>query len=420
MVPVPVALTGRVLAGITALVATMIVVACVAPPTPSTTASSTPTATAGVFPPSPLPYRGATRPVAGLFTEPRTTPVDATRTLPPPPPSPYGGWDGRSVVLVNLETGERIDLGPGRISPASPFDHSSRIFTWGAAPPSAANTPLSAARVEVMELATGRRTSYGEALTSMALDGHRIIETTPPRSTTPPQNVVIDIASGANLGPLSTGGQWRQHFDGAELTIEQEPFTTYPVPTDRRFTVVPDDGNAAVVFHAAYVVPDWSRTGSVFAIVRGPGDASNAFRIDVDAARATFVATIHLPDQVIEAIAQGVLPPLGNMAATGASLLVLPDRSCSPDARLLVFDSASARLTAIATALLPGWPLLGGLGLGDAPLTPRVDVAPDTLRYLHVLPASGAWSDDGKWAAFGPMLASLDLCASVGGIASGR
>jgi hypothetical protein len=72
----------------------------------------------------------------------------------------------------------------------------------------------------------------------------------------------------------------------------------------------------------------------------------------------------------------------------------------------------SGVVTALKTPFVPSVALGRGLGLEGFPLSARLDVNLETLSYVHVLPASGAWSPDGRWAVIGPMAVSYDPCAA--------
>jgi hypothetical protein len=349
-------------------------------------APATPTGTPYVLPPDAPPYTGPTRPVAGLDAAPEATTVDATRTLAPLPPSPFGTWDGSSVVLFNLETGERIDLGPGRLMPST-FDAQSTRFAWLATPSTSGDYD-----VRTIDLDTRAQRDYGTGTYVVFANPQTLLIGRSSGATR------VDVATGADLGtPPPSTGSFRMHFPGYVLGHVMPTPPTGLGATD--WLIVPDDGKPALRFSAIDAVPETGRP-NIVALVPAGGTAYDIARIDVAAARATVVARVDF---------DGLTFPV----AVVPQGLAVGDRLCHADGRILFYAFDGGRLTAVTTHVAPAQLSGRSLGVGPGSDFAQAEVDPTTFRYQHVLPAPGVWSQDGRWAAIGPL--SPDVPGGCGG-----
>ncbi len=352
-------------------------------------------------------YAGATRPVAGLDATAAPTPA-VERTLGPLPASTVGSWDGASVVVYDLQSGRRIDLGPGRIGPIPGFSPDGTKFAWlagSAQEPAGGNLPP-ALEVRVLDLATGAQRGYGMGMYAWFVDNDTLtVAREGPDGG--PRNV--DLATGTDgppRGPTTPPGSapnpFRLHYPGYLIAREHAPLAL--PAADAPYVVVPDDGGPALRFQVRAVVPDPASPHVVFALEDGPAaHEQRLFRVDVDTATASLIAT-------------GDADGYDGTFALNRTEVAVGDRLCHDDGRILVYRFDTGQVTALHTNVPPVRSTGGdGLYVDGSGLFARARLDPTTFAYDVVLPAPGLWSRDGRWAAVGqPALGPLpaDPCAA--------
>ncbi len=360
------------------LAVALILAACSGSPLGGGSGSATPYA----LPPDATPYHGPTRPVTGLDATPGPTHVDQTRALGPPPPSQLPAWDGTSVILYNLKTGERIDLGPGRITVGS-FAGGAGRFAWLVGPSSTVPMGQSPAwgTARVIDLATRQQRDYGRATNvGFGEPGQLFVASAH-------GFVRIDLATGATATPTFATFPPSMHYPG--YIIEPlHPAATPPTGGNAGYLIVPDDGSPALTAQAAmlFAVPGGR---AVLALVRESGSVYGLFRVDVPSARATPVAWADF---------DGYDYPLG----LASDEIAIGDRLCHDDGRIFVYHFDSERLDALRTNLPPVTINGNGFGVDGGADVARARINPTSLDYSTVLPTPGVWSPDGTWAAVGP------------------
>ncbi len=344
------------------------------------------------------PYDGPVRPVEGLFTEPRETVVDAVRSLGPQPETPFPPWDGESVVLYNLDSGDVIDLGQGDVGTGvGAFSPDGTRFVWTADALSASASPPNQLRdVWVIDLETMERRSYGEAWFASFDDDHTLSLVSPRL----PGTILVDTESGEGIErEQEEFGFPRMHYPpGYVLEI-------IGFPEAERFRIVPDDGSEALEFDAGWAFPFGPDSDAVVVLMLPVGGTMNVFHLELAGRTVSLIATVGTTPRS--------LPFISPVDVNGVAVLAIGDNVCGPgDGRTLLYESATGALTAIDRPLRVGFgQFAGGLGVGAAGTLAQAIVDVETMEYTYVLPAPGVWSADGRWAAVGPSpLLDFDPC----------
>ncbi|MEE8422300.1 MAG: hypothetical protein V3S31_05940 [Dehalococcoidia bacterium] len=349
------------------------------------------------------PHEGSTRALTGLFTAPRETQADVTRSIGPIPPSRFSQWDGDSVVLYEIATGAETDLGEGSIA-LSPFSPDGRKFAWVSGPltfsPSALDS--GANEVWVIDLETLERRSYGKGWQVEFEDDNtlRVTERLGGR-----EYRLIDLDIGELFAVRDDASE-----DADTLRIVQYPFgyrlertvEGMGVATNSQNLLVPDDGSPALEFTSWLAIP--LNADELLVGVAAGGSGINLFLVDIAAGEATFIATARgiqsVPARFSFVREAPAAPP---------THVVWSEYGCDPErGRTRIYDLRSRTLTEIDRAL----PLAGGTGgrlaLGFLNFR-RAVLDLETLEYSDVMPGGFGplWSGDERWAANGPSIFSL-------------
>ena len=375
------------------LVASFVVACSSDEPAPSPDPTETPYPLAADAP----PYDGPFRPVEGLFSEPRETVVDTVRSLGRQPETPFPPWDGESVVLYNLESGEVVDLGEGSIGPGfHVFSPDGARFVWVVGASSSPENPPG--KVWVIDLETMERRSYGDARFASFENERSLVLTAVSFGMTS-----VDLESGEAVEREQDGLAFlRMHYP-AGYVLEQLDFPSGPDP--QRYRIVPDDGSEALEFDAGFSSPFGSDSDALFVMTLPLDGTMNVFHLELAGGTVSFIATVRTPPRSF--------PFIGVVDVNGVEALAIGDNVCGPgDGRTLLYESATGALTAIERPLRLGFgQFAGGLGVGGFSTLAQAIVDVETMEYTHVLPAPGVWSAHGRWAAVGPsMLLDFDPC----------
>ncbi len=346
-------------------------------------------------------YSGPVEDVTGLSIQPADTTVATTRALAAPPASTFPAWDGHSVMLYDLRTGKATNLGDGAIGFGMPFSSDGTHLTWQVGPDAGTNK-VANSQVWVLDLATMRRTSYGDAAAASFGPGGTLRLATLAAGKLAQHDVSLATGKAAADEPATDA--MRTHYPAGFVLARGA--ASKKAPLLYTWQLVPDEGSPALAFDASLVFAIDGRP-SVLAVLRNSSGTANVYRIDAGATAAIFVATVHAPPRA--------MPPV---VALDDGRIAIGDRAACADAaaRVLLYDPAAGTLDALTTALAPSPAGVPGLALGGNLGAARAVLDPSTLQYTTVLPAPGFFSRDGHWAVVGNSVAmSTDACASIGG-----
>ena len=306
-----------------------------ATPTAEVTASPTGVATATVEPVA------QTRPISGLFNEPRETTPDIVRMLTPRPPSPFELPDRGDVVLYDTREGTEENLGPG-VSKAFSPDGTRLAWTAG--------LPTEAGEIWVLDLQTGERKALGAGWVTLWTDDETLYVQdyrtnerefvdagTGDRAAAPGQEVVFPPLG----SPVEAGGyQLRYEALGdyprwsSTYLVEDLSGARLPLRFDVYRAVLAPDGALFVA-----TTPEEPSGPDPNAGPHIETGLSNLFEVDLDTGEATFIAT-------------ALVTAPGWPFSASESIVVWTEDACSavdePTHRMLIRDRRSGSLTAIA------------------------------------------------------------------------
>ena len=236
-------------------------------PDPTATTSPTPGVSEELLEPELLP---------GMFLEPRPTPVADIELSALPEPDPTFAWDGESTMIYERETGNLIDLGPGE--PAR-FSSSGEWAAW-----------VSGNRFEgdlhAINLQTGERKDLGEGgYVSHFLDDDRFV-----LDIQGTDGFIVSVSTGERLPILDR----QALFDEMNEALYRLGSTSVGEYIER-FEVSDSAGAVLLAFHAyrASFVDD-----SHLLVATSPVDGmTNFFLVDISAGTASFLATAEFPDR---------------------------------------------------------------------------------------------------------------------------
>lgn len=361
-----------------------------------------------------------------------------SRELPPRPDSPFRAWDGATVVLYDVDTGEQHDFGSGRVwSP--PFGGGYFVYT-------------SDNEVWLVDLETLERESIGQGIGAYFM-GEQHVVINPgdnmfyalrlnPRTRTP----LADLTSPLLRNMVEQ--RWAGKFRGAWLDQRYaiyNPQNGYQVCNQEEKTyrrclseygevwVVEDlnTGEVLLSFEANKALPagreelviattpqcrDGEALVDCYDILDGleaqnPSTSppayvqgtSNIFLVDITTGEAEFVATVTYN------AGAGAWPMQWALAADERHVIWSDSYCGDPRGRATLFDRETREMTQLDQA---AWVSLheGRLGIGE--FGAKVLLDPATLEYIAVLPqlSEVAWSADYRFAAAGQTFSHPDIC----------
>ena len=337
-----------------------------------------------------------TRPLIGLFTEPRPREPDAVVT-PGPRPQPFAPWDGKSTVLYDLVACTETNLGIGGDASFSPNGGQlvwiANLSLFGTAEPG-----MPEDIVWVLDLRSGERRSYGAGRSAFFQDDRTLSISFIFGSN---ENRLVDIDSGETVGEpqaYDPAAPFRVVF-GAYEVVRTAP---HPIEVTDIGTVAftwrirrLDRDGTPLEFEALFAYP----YGDEAVIFVGPtvDGWNNVFLVAPDSGEATFVSSIDA----------GLLPWAFPFATRPH--MAWADGICEPDRRrVLLYDLENNKLIELTN--LPGSLVrpLGDerLGVGEYPSGESGIVDTQTLEYIVSLPGNigalnGRWSADRRFAVIG-------------------
>ena len=343
------------------------------------------------------------RTIRGLFTDPRPVGLqDRTRSLAPPPPSPFEPWNGEDVLLYDAQTGTETNLGGGSYARFSP---DGTRLAWAAGEPG---------RLEdlwILDLQSGERRSIGPGRSLRWVDDETLVVHPPGVTNT---EELVDIATGnrrpangINLNPVYRPAEvagwrldrverseypaWRTTFELVDLSG-----THLPLRFDATAAVLAPDGVLVVA-----TVPE-NQSGPVFEGPHIEFGTTNIFAVEPETGAATYLASAvaSAPNWAFDASKNHVAWMEGFCAAQE------PDQP-----RTRIFDRGDGTVTELDVGL---WLVLtpdGRLGRGAFGTTALIDI--ETLSYTFVLTEEVrdvSWSPDYRYAAIGFQLGHGGPC----------
>jgi WD40-like Beta Propeller Repeat len=396
----------------------------------------------------------AVRGITGLFTDPRPSQPDDYFTLPPRPLSPFKDWDGKSVVVYDIENMTGVNFGPGLGPSISPDGTRLAFNVLEQAKPS---------RVRIIDLATRETIQEFEStggLASFIDDNYLYVP-----SSGMPQ--VRDIRSGETT-PLEKIGD-----PLLRARLEQRAYATSSVVNDGQYRLAregfdeeqdkcltkPDPAmsqNLCEADRAEHWTLREVRTGSVVlqfqaydAGPAGPGEivlatspqcdmpdgttawcpkvseilrsddpsdthpyeevrgSSNIFIVEIESGEAQFVATADF-----SAVTQYGWPQNWPLIAD-KDYVVWTGSYCSQEspANTRIYDRATGKIAELDASLWVQFTPTGDLGVD--PFGPDAILNIDTLDWKIVLPdnvGDVGESPDGRYLYVGGVLGHGGLC----------
>lgn len=361
----------------------------------TTPPTATPTSTAvATSPPTPTIE---TRPITGLFTDPRPTEPNHIRALGPIPASPFAAWNREDVILYDTATMTERNLGPGWVSIGGAFSPDGSYFAWTAGPP----TNLS--EVWLMDLSTGDYELLTSGIALRWLDDHTISGRQQYGSN---ERERFDIRTGEWTDADDVDPNLLPGSDSSEVAgwlLERLARSDYPAWTNRYRLTERTGARLPLEFDAykAILAP----AGTLF-VATVPADAriplpnagphieagtTNIFAVDPVTGVASYIAT-----------AEASAPGWSFDASEG--YVAWMDGFCAESelASTMIYDRSSGELTQLDALLWFKLTPNGQLASGVFGASELIDI--ETLEYVAVLPenvADIAWSADYRYAAIG-------------------
>ena len=333
-------------------------------------------------------------------------PPEVTGILGQPPASVFPAWNGKSVVVYDVQTGKAIDLGPGT-QPAS-FSPDETKATWASGGEFANGT-----EVFVADLPSGQKRSLGPGRFAQFYDNtHVLVSAIGSNDST-----LVDVASGS--GKPFSGDRPRpfnpDHSSApAGYSIKPDGYTG---PEVRSYALRNGAGVTVLTFDAVAV----SAAGpGELAVVAPPANGrSNIYLLEIATGKATFVAT--------------ALPGKDNFPfSASAESILWTDNYCGPatSARtpagpISLFDRKTGNLARIdpSSVANPGTDIRGvrltpsGL-IAAGSFGAKYLIDPATLEYKAVIPGRPdgyggdvSWSSGFRYASHGPYGGHGGLCS---------
>jgi hypothetical protein len=375
---------------------------------PPTGASPAETGTATAIEPSPGPSAVATTPptpisVTGLVAASTLgRPAVRVAVLGSRPESSFKPWDGKETVIYDVVAGREIDLGEGS---GATFSPDSRWAGWIAGPETtdAYGLPERIGEAWVMNLESGEKHDLGR--------GRAVrFDVAPKVSVFPPERDrwnVFDYQTGRPMADQTTQGPlgYRVLPDGSQLWTEAlAPIT--PVNArggfwTSRFSVRRGGDQSLVMdFEAMTAMP--AGQGKLLVVMPPVNGDSNLFLLDLTTGEAAPLTS-----------ARPGVGPNWPISATGEYALWTDDFCSERPGNIEFFDLQARTLTEIrlpaqstenerSVLLTPGGQIAQGSFGAKAIIDSR------TLAYLAVLPATPqdgrgsepAWSSDYRYASY--------------------
>ena len=356
---------------------------------------ATPTLSAQV---SPTVLPSPTAPtVEGLFTDPRPTIPNDTRSLGEKPAG-FPPWDGSSTMVYDVVDGVEMNLGTGGLGNFSP---DSTGMVWVAGP----NPVVQGGEVWMIDLSTNEKRSLGPGRFAAFIDNDRVGIALPGSNN----SEILNLRSGQREPvagiPFAQPTDTVVTPDGYELRKQSR--SDYPflenafVLSDRR------TGRLLLEFEAYQAVP--AGPGSLVVatppVLSGQPDAmgyqhgtTNIFIVDIAADRAEFVAT------------SAYTPPNWELAANTAYVLWTDDSCGQPPGKTRLYDRRTGTITELNASLWATFTPDGLIASGAFGASELIDAA--TLQYTAVIPKGGdvSWSPDYRYASLGMWGGHGGLC----------
>lgn len=349
---------------------------------------ATPTLSAQVSPtvlPSPTVSPSPT--VKGLFTDPRPTVPNATRSLGEKPAG-FPPWDGSSTMVYDVVDGVEMNLGTGSLGNFSP---DSTRMVWLAGP-----DPIHGGEAWMIDLSTNEKRSLGPGRFAAFIDNGRVGIVLPGSNN----SEILDLRSGQREPvariPSAQPTDTVVTPDGYELRKESR--SDYPFLENAFVLSDPRTGRLLLEFEAYQVFPAGPRSLVVAMppVLSGPPDSLgyqrgtvNIFIVDIAAGRAEFVAT------------SAYTPPAWKLAADTAYVLWTDDYCGQPPGKTRLYDRRAGTITELNASLWATFTPDGLIASGAFGARELID--PATLQYTAVIRKAGdvSWSPDYRYASVG-------------------
>lgn len=319
--------------------------------------------------------------VTGLFSDPRPTHVDEQRSLGPKPAN-FAPWDGKSTMLYDVQTGTETNLGPGTLGRFS-LDGSKMVWIANAQPSS------DDGEAWLLEIATGVKRDLGPGRAANLPDNDHVVIAYPSSN----DSYIIDLQTGARRDQPGLIGAFPQFDertpDGYVIRLNgQDPaggfFSLIDPATERvllRFNAQATTraGRGELLVITSKVDPSHDANGR-------PRGTANIFLVNITSGRATFVATTTLDAAY----------------AANNSYVAWTDDFCSAQGGTTkLLDRATGLIGELGVGLWPSF-TEGGLLL-DGAFGGSALIDPATRRYVAAIPARGdsSWSRDYRYASLG-------------------
>ncbi|MGH2610771.1 MAG: hypothetical protein ACRDHF_16950, partial [Tepidiformaceae bacterium] len=367
----------------------------------STPATPTASATADVTSsPTAAPTSGT--PVARVITldtSPQPQPPEVTRTLGSPPDSVFPPWDGVSTVIYDVETGNAIDLGPGAQPASFSPDETMAVFAAG-------SNFANGTEAFVVDLPSGQRRSLGPGRMAQFQPDGSIMVILPGGN----ERVSVDPVTGTRT-PFT--GDPNTSTNASPASAPEDYVTVPPLPTSpevRTYTVSTNAG--ALVLTVGAVALTAAGPDEVAAVGPPVDGRSNVYLIDLVTGEATFVASAvpGVNNFPFSANADYVLWTDG-YCSTQPGPVTLFDRKAGELIRLDL-SGASNVATDLRWMRLTTMGLMGVGGFGAKYL-----IDPETLEYVANIPSRPDgyggdvwWSTNHRYASHGPYGGHGGLC----------
>ena len=384
-------------AGVAVVVAGVVVVAVVV-----TNSGGDDTSHAGTSSPASSPTAAASatadqpRTVSGLFQDPRTSLPTRTIQPPPPGPSPFKAWDGRSTVIYDTENKTEMDLGPGSLPEFSP---DSQYAIWAAGDFSQSGVD---GNIRLLDLTTGAVTTIGNGRPAGFVDNDTVAWFL--GSSAIAVKVNIHTLAQDRLTEAESTKLMQDLQSANEVSLRTTPDGFRVEPVDDSATAPPTKSQVINLKTGAVVLQDIQ---SSFAIAAGAGHIAvetlpnggthNVFLISIATGQATFLGTARVS--------------FNDSFAADEQRVIWGDGTClDPPGDLLVYDRKTGGLVAAP--------------LGFASLTSSGDIAagafgalaildPTTFATIASIPQGSDvhWSPDYRFAAHGTVGGHGGLCS---------